>query len=267
MSGTIVFVVDLDAAGAPPAQDSVRQLLALIEGLPSEGGQLDWRLTSVSLNSPLRAEVAAFTPAGEQASDAHVAAAAEAAFALLDATNDNEPEKRVRALAGEERKRLRALLQPMKERSGSIRVLVPGRSERTIRAERAKRVLTAIAEAPRKRSPEMGSIEGQILSATTYYGNPAVRVRKFLTDEEVLCVFSRETAQRIGAAHTLEEVWGGKRVVVSGKISFDGAGRAQVVYAENMRLLKGGPALGALLDAVHQRGESPVADDWGAEVG
>lgn len=262
MSSSVIFVVDLDAAGAPPATDSVRQLLALIEGLPSDGGELDWRLVAVSLNSPLRAELKAFTPKGDEAPEARLTSAAETAFALLDATNDNEPEKAARALSGEDRKRLRAFLSPMKDRTGKFQVLVSGKFDRTVRAERAQQVLAAISRPSRKRAAEFGSVEGQILAATTYYGSPALRVRKFLSDEEVLCVFDRAEAAEIGATHTLDEVWTGQRVVVTGKITYGGEGKGQVVHASAMRALQAGKSVGEILDAMHSRGDNPIQGRW-----
>jgi hypothetical protein len=261
----VIFVVDLDAAAAPPAMDSVRQLLALIEGLPTESGELDWRLVSVSLNSPLRAELQAFRPGGEVISETHIAGVADAAFALLDVTNDNDPAKATRALGGDDRKRLRSLIQPMKDRTGAIQVIIPGRAERVVRAERAQSVLVALSQPSKRRPPELGSIEGQILAATTHYGSPALRIRQFLSDEEVLCVFDKKMAEQIGGAHTVAEVWTGRRVIVEGKITFDASGDPQLVQATAVRTLGNGPDVGAILDRMHSRGDDPFVEPWGDE--
>lgn len=263
MASPVVFIVDLDAAGAPPASDSVRALLALIDALSSEGGELDWRLTGVSLNSPLRAEVTAFTSMGEDVSDARTAHAVDTAFAVLEATNDNEPETAVRALSGDQRKRLRAILTPIKDRAGLVKILAPGRPERVLRADRAATILNAIASAPKRRTQELGSIEGQILAATTHYGSPALRIREFLSDREVLCVFARDVQREIGDSHTLAEIWSGRRAVVSGRISYDAAGSAQIVHAEALRLLEARHTLGDALDSMKAAQERPTADDWG----
>jgi len=262
VTASVIFVVDLDAAAAPPATDSVRQLLALIEGLPTDAGELDWRLVSVSLNSPLRAELQAFTSTGEAIPETRLAAVADAAFAVLDATNDNDPVKATRALNVDARRRLRSFLQPMKDRTGAIQVIIPGRAERVVRAERAQAALVALSEPAKRRSPELGSIEGQILAATTHYGSPALRVRQFLTDEEVLCVFNKGMAEQIGGAHTVAEVWAGRRVVVDGKITFDASGDPQIVHATGLRTLGDGPDMNAILDRMHQRGDDPTVEPW-----
>lgn len=262
MTASVIFVVELDAAAAPPATDSVRQLLALIEALPTQRGELDWRLISVSLNSPLRAELQAFTHSGDLVPEAHAASIADDAFSVLDATNDNDPAKTTRGLLADQRKLLRSLVQPMKDRTGAFQVIIPGRTERVVRSERAQAVLVALAE-PRKRRPaELGSVEGQILSATTYYGNPAIRVRQFLSDQEILCVFSKSMAEEIGGAHTFAEVWAGHRVTVQGKIVFDAAGDPEIVQATGMRTLAKRPNVSAILDQTRSRGDEPTVERW-----
>lgn len=264
MSGTVTFVVDLDTAGAPPAADSVRQLLALIEGLQVQDPDLDWRLSAVSMNSPLRAELEGFSREGVPVPSEQTAAAAEAAFEVLDAINDNEPTAAVRRLSDAKRRQLRNLLAPLKDRTGSLRILVQGRSERVVRSDQAQRALTLLAAPSRQRGPEYGSIEGFILAATTHYGSPAVRVRTFLSGEEVICVFDRNTAQGIGTQHTLDEVWTGRRVLISGLIDFDKSGTAHVVKADAMKVLPEHRITAAEITAFGLRGEVPTPDEWGA---
>jgi len=260
VSSTVVIVVGLDQTVAPPASDSVHQLLALIDGLPTEDGDLDWRLISLSVNSPLRAELRAFTRTGEEVSEARVVAAARQGFDILGAVNDNDdPQAFVRRMAEPERRRLKALVAPMREKTGRVMVSVPGRFEHTITADRAQAVLQEIGRTPKGRRPELGSVEGQILSATTHYGSPAVRVRRFLSEEEVLCVFEKGAELDIGARHTLAEVWTGRRVVVSGLLTFDSSGRVIQVKAAALKTLGPSAPTVSLVQDAHVCGE--VADD------
>jgi hypothetical protein len=262
MAGAITFVVDLDTAGAPPAADSVRQLLALIDGLQQQDPDLDWRLSAVSMNSPLRAELESFDRGGEPVPTAQAAAAAEAAFDVLDAINDNEPAAAMRRLTDAKRRQLRNLIAPLKDRTGSVRIIVEGRTERVVRSDQAQRTLTLLAAPSRQRGPEFGSVEGFILAATTHYGSPAVRVRTLLTGEELICVFDKNTAQGIGSQHTLDEVWTGQRVLVSGQIDFDRAGTAHVVRAESMKVLPERRITVAEIAAMSLRGDAPTPEDW-----
>ncbi|MBC7668869.1 hypothetical protein [Caulobacter sp. DWR3-1-2] len=259
MAGTVTFVVDLDAAGAPPAVDSVRQLLALLDGLQDQDAKLDWRLVSISTNSPLRAQVEAFDRQGAPVSNNEAAQAASAAFRVLDATNDNEREAVVQGLSDENRKRLRAFITPIKERGGLVRIQVGDQPERVITGDRAQKTYNAISAVAKRRRPELGSIEGQILAATTHYGSPALRVRTFLTKDEVVCVFSKEAIGLIGAEHTLAEVWNGRRVVVGGKISYDASGRPATVQAQSLRTIGG---VQRSFAESEWKGEA-TAEDWG----
>jgi hypothetical protein len=237
MSGSVTFVVELDAAGAPPAADSVRQLLVLLDSLQAENSDLDWRLLSVTLNSPLRAEVAAFDREGREAPDQEALKVADMAFEVLNALNDNGPAKATGALDESEKKRLKTLLSPMKDRSGRVQIHIPGRPDRVVRSDNAKRLLVAISAPAKRRAPELGSIEGYILSAAKHYGDPALRVMSKLSSDEVLCVFSPSLAAKIGGSHTLEEVWRGRRVVVTGKVTFGADGAPTTVHATDLRSL------------------------------
>ena len=109
-------------------------------------------------------------------------------------------------------------------------------------------------------------MEGHILEATTFYGNPALRVRQFLSDQPVICVFDRAMAHRIGSEHTLAEVWSGRRVVVKGKITFDLAGEPSTVHATDVRALASDPDVNAIFDHIHSRGDEPLVGPWGHDV-
>jgi hypothetical protein len=263
MPGAVTFVIDLDTAGAPPAVDSLRQLLALIEGLQLQDPDLDWRLSAVSMNSPLRAELESFDREGAPAPPGQAEAAAEAAFEVLDSINDNEPMAAVRRLSDARRRQLRNLVAPLRDRTGSLRIIVEGRGERIVRSDQAQRTLAMLTSPGRQCGPEQGSIEGHILAATTHYGSPAVRVRTFLAGEEITCVFDRNTAQGVGAQHTLDEVWTGRRVLVSGRIDFDKAGVAHVIRAESMKVLPDRRITADEVAAMGLAGAAPTPDDWG----
>lgn len=263
MIGSVTFVVDLDTEGAPPAADSVRQLLALIEGLQVQDQSLDWRLSAVSMNSPLRAELEGFDREGAPLQSGRAVAAAEAAFEVLDAINDNEPATAVRRLSEAKRKQLKSLIALLRDRTGSLKIIVEGRGERVIRSDQAQRAWTLLTEPSRQRGPELGSVEGHILAAASYYGSPALRVRTILTGEEVLCVFDRATAQGIGAEHTLDEVWTGQRVLVAGKMDFDKSGGLHILKAGSMKVVRETRITAAQIAAMGGQGDAPNPDDWG----
>ena len=269
MSKNVVIVVDLDAMAAPPASDSVRQLLALIDGLKTENGDLDWRLMSVSLNSPLRAELRAFTPNGEDVSDARIMDAANRGFEVLAAINDNLSGVRgpLTTMDTPARNRLKAFLQPLKGRTGRVSVSLPGGFDYSVTsagAEAALEQIVGLERRPTPPMPELGAVEGQIREVTTYYGRPAIRLARDLTDETVLCVFNAAAIQELGAEHTLAEVWGGRRVEVSGKLFFSPEARLMRVDATSMRGLTESVDILYLLREARERGEiAAELTSWG----
>jgi hypothetical protein len=78
---------------------------------------------------------------------------------------------------------------------------------------------------------EYGSIEGDVLETTTHYGHPAIRVRERLTGEELVCILSDELAAKSGPQHSWSEVWGNKRVLVTGQITYKKDGKIGQVNA------------------------------------
>ena len=238
MTEPVIIEIDLDPAGKPPAVDSLRQLLALVDALPNGDGKFDWRLVSVSLNSPLRASLKAYDSVGDEVDGSIVEKAVEAAYDVLDATNDNDPIAATEALGLADQKKLKALLSNLKGTSGSFTVTLPTGRARTFRAQQAERVLTILAAPPKPRGEEYGSVEGEIVEVVRYYGKPALRIRNGLTGETITCVFTPEIAKEIGVEHTLDEVWGGRRVSVGGLIRFDANRRPATIEADRLRTLK-----------------------------
>lgn len=262
MASNITFVVDLDGLGAPKAVVSLRQLLALVDGLPTLGGDLDWRLISLSVNSPLRAELAAFTPDGDDAPKDQVLGALGQVQRLLIAANENDPTKAVAQLEGDDQKRLKAMLQPMKDHVGLVTVSIDDADPLFVRSDQAQAVLAALTPARKGRAPEMGSVEGRILSAVTYFSKPALRVRQFLTGAEVVCVFEREQADALGALHTLQEVWSGKNVMVSGRLTYDATGAVHTVQASDFRVLAPTTNAEDILARFNSSGDTLIRGEW-----
>ena len=81
---------------------------------------------------------------------------------------------------------------------------------------------------------EIGSIEGYVIQTATFYGRPAVRIRERITGAEVICLLSNELAERIGPQNNWSEVWQGRRVLVSGEISYRQDGTIDRIRASDM---------------------------------
>lgn len=237
MTDPVVIEVDLDPVGNPPAVQSLRQLLALVDALPDADGTLDWRLVSVSLNSPLRASLKAFDETGSEVGGDVVDRALNAAYDVLDTTNDNDPIGATQALSHFDQKKLRALLHNLKGTNGKFTIKLPHAESKTFRAPQAERILAVLAAPPKLRSEEYGSVEGEIVQVIRYFGKPALKIKHGLTGEVIICVFTPEIAQEIGVEHTLDEVWGGRRVSVGGLIQFNADRRPATIKADRLRAL------------------------------
>lgn len=240
MTEPVIIEVDLDPVGRPPAADSLRQLLALVDALPDDDGRLDWRLVSVSLNSPLRASLKAFDSSGLELDEDEIEGVVEAAYSVLDATNDNDPVAAAERLSSADQKKLKALLSSLRGTRGSVSVTFPTGRTKTFKALQAERVFSVLSAPPKPRSEEYGSVEGEIVQVVRYYGKPALRIRSRLTGELITCVFTPEIAREIGVEHTLDEVWGGRRVSVGGLIRYDAERRASTIEADRLRTLSTG---------------------------
>lgn len=237
MTEPVVIEVDLDPVGKPPAVESLRQLLALVDALPDANGTLDWRLVSVSLNSPLRAAVKAFDANGVEAEQVVVNEAANSAYSVLDATNDNDPGSAAQSLPTSDQKRLRGLLQNLRGTNGKFSIKLPNSDVRTFRAPQAEKILAVLSAPPKVRGEEYGSVEGEIVQVVRYFGRPALKIKHGLTGEIITCVFAPEIAREIGVEHTLDEVWGGRRVSVGGLIRFNAERKPSTIEADRLRAL------------------------------
>lgn len=118
---------------------------------------------------------------------------------------------------------------------------------------------------------ETGSIEGQVLEAMTFYGRPALRIRERITGAEVVCVFAEELAERIGREHKWHNVWRGRRVLVSGEISYRHDGTIVRIRASEMTDVDARPlAYADIADPNFTGGLSPaeyVKALWEEEIG
>lgn len=107
-------------------------------------------------------------------------------------------------------------------------------------ARRAENFLELLAaeNASRKEDltrKEYGSVEGYVTVATTYYDKPAFRIRSRLTGRETICVLPKEAAKTIGAAHSWEEVFTKRRVLVSGVCHYNSDGVLTRVDVEDVK--------------------------------
>jgi hypothetical protein len=84
--------------------------------------------------------------------------------------------------------------------------------------------LAAFQEVNIPRRQAYGEIDGRMVMAGRFFNKPAFQLQTILYGL-VWCLVSPEFVQRLGTAHSLAEVWDGKRLVVYGRITYSKGGK------------------------------------------
>ena len=106
---------------------------------------------------------------------------------------------------------------------------------------------------------ELGSIEGNVVGAMTHYGYPAIRIRQRVSAKEVTCVIPPNLRERLGDEHSWNEVWAGRRFVVTGEIKRKASGDlSQILVADMHEVDVKKVDLDRIADPGFTGGKSPV---------
>ena len=268
---TITLQSSIGEEGPLKVQDSLRQVIDFFEllsmaGESQEEKSIGWILHTISKTSPLTAtgEPVALRPdVSADVVASHAKEALAQAFVALSRGNDAPP-----WMAHHARERAREFLYRNMNGLGRTDIQfdedapVVSINERTARTavavlDRAE-LQVAVLEADLSRS-EYGSVEGQIVEATTYHGRPAIRFQEHLTDAFVMCVFSQELGDRIGEQHNWVEIWSGQRVLVAGQLFYRKDGAVNRIHAADMQTVRPDPiSVRDIADPGFTNGLSPV---------
>ena len=280
---TITIQSNIGEEGPLTVQDSLRQVIDFFELLsmaeePKEIKSVAWILQTISKTSPLTAtgEPVALRP--DVAADV-IASRAKASLArTFDALSggddvppwmDHHAREKTREFLSRNLNGLGRTDIQFNEDAPVVSI-----NERTARAavaalDRAE-LQIAVLEVDLSRS-EYGSVEGQIVEATTYHGRPAIRIQEHLTSANVMCVFSQELGERIGQQHNWVEIWSGQRVLVIGQLFYRKDGAVNRVLAADMQTISPNPiSVRDIADPGFTNGLSPaehIARLWDGDDG
>lgn len=227
-------------------QDALQQVLDFFDLLMSaqgtdDGNAVAWHLADISMHSPL-------TATGEP----HAVRPGVPVEMIARRGKDSVKSALQRLTAGdlppswmshEARAKARNLLKRNTNGVGRTDINFDDESPVEIIVEKTARVgLLALEKADLEEQvaqldlsrKENGSVEGELIEATTYRGAPAVRIRERLTKGDVACTLSRELADRVGHLHNWQEVWAGKRVLVIGEITYNKNGEIGHILATDI---------------------------------
>ena len=253
---------DDERIDAPTVDDLLGQIRDFVEVLksvektlgPNEAGEIEWRVTDATMNSPISLEFTPYGKGGAAAVASHVDRIEQITASGLRALRrgDARPpffsdETLVRA------KRLHArVLNGLSDTviafdaTIDTEALVIDRPaardvERTIDRARAK------SSAPYR---EIGSIEGFVTKPELDgYNRAILRFKSRLSGEEVKAYASGDAFRQIEAL-TLSDVWHGLRVRVYGTITYKSLGVVEVINATGIEVLddEALPGIDAIID-------------------
>jgi hypothetical protein len=107
---------------------------------------------------------------------------------------------------------------------------------------------------------EFGSVEGEIISTTSYYSKPALVIKERLSGANLNCILSQELADQVGPTHSWDETWQQKRFLISGELHYGSDGGLKKVDATALTEVLYGPVdLDEIRDMKVLDGEQPHA--------
>ncbi len=208
-----------------------------------------WKLVYASANSPLTIEVEA-TPRDTEIEDVDSIARVQKSrlsrnvAALIDGAEPPDVSELANVNVSE---RLRAA-----ERFFTRNLNGVGRTEidvfdgappLVVDSTTAKRAVTAIDSYRVSRSKEhkeVGSIEGTLESAQTYFRKAAIYVKDRRTANTIRCMINAETRDEIAKGVAVEDIWHFQRVRVRGIIYYDKDGQITQVDARQVERINPG---------------------------
>jgi hypothetical protein len=111
----------------------------------------------------------------------------------------------------------------------------------SVHPNESMRVLQAIAEPdvvaiPRPKV-QMGSLEGRLIKVSKYRSKPALRIRERKTGLDLWGIVEAGHAAQVANAADFNDVWSGRRILVSGRIEYNARGQVDRVYVRDMNLI------------------------------
>lgn len=265
MSERLIVLIDAPA-NSPQGlrvEDAFEQLLDLFDlaKASSEPAQQDfeWRLVSVSMNSPLSvvAEAVSIRP-GVNVDAAARDQKRHFAENLKTLKRGQVP---VAWSHSVRRGTARDLSERMKTRVGRTEIILPDQDGKKKTQEKIELELPPSLDLeltiqiveptqlppPVKPKEQIGSIEGHFVDVTTYHGKPALQLRERRSGRVVWCMINEENQQKIADEADFNDVWSGRRISVSGRLQYDATGKLSKVYATNIRVIPGSEVDPALI--------------------
>lgn len=116
--------------------------------------------------------------------------------------------------------------------NSETKVIVHSNAKTALLTIKRNRVESQLEETDWTRS-EFGSIEGELIAATTYHAEPAIVIKERLSGTKINCVLSETLASEVGPIHNWQETWEHKRLTISGELHYSDQGKLTKIDAES----------------------------------
>jgi hypothetical protein len=281
---TITIEPSLEQGDTLTVQDAMRQVLDFIEVVSAAASddarpKIAWKLVSATTNSPFTAvaEAEAVDPEWPDIERDVRAAKHRITEAFSEAYETGEVPEWITSSANENFMRL---LRRNLDGIGKTEMRLVNSAPPIVIVERVARhsldnikrlEMGQLTNEPDYSGEELGSVEGAVIEALTHKGRPALRIRDNVSEDDILCVFSRDKAESIGTNHNLREVWSGQRVTVFGLLKRKRNGSISIVEGDDLIIISAAEApLSSFMDENFTSGRGVtefLSDVWGEPFG
>jgi hypothetical protein len=223
-------------------RDAVDQVRDIFELSENDDPRVAWKLVSATTNTPLTisAEIVAMEPDITPGELAAIAAERTKVMkegfvalergAIIPAWSSGPKSGTLRRLLHRSLNGVGTTDVQINDESG-LETLTPKAAELALRAFDA-----AHPETDRTRS-EVGSIEGEYVELSSYYGRPAIKLLERKTGDDVWCRVSEADLERFSDRVKAADVWRRKRVRARGTIFYSSDGSIRHVDARDVQLI------------------------------
>ena len=105
---------------------------------------------------------------------------------------------------------------------------------------------------------ELGTVEGVVFKATTYYRQPAFLMKDRVSGKQVTCIIPADKVDEIGEEHLWKEVWNDQRCIVSGAIKRKQDGSISTIMVDEIVPVNVSPIrIDSIADDNFTGGQSP----------
>ena len=233
---------------APSAEDFLRQfsdLVDILEGVEQAvaggtKGDIEWRITSASRNSPLEIVVTPYSKEFGVSIDDRVGVVTTAIASGLQAIDSGatQPPYFSEPVLGKLERMARRTLDGLAATNIDFGPDLPALQMSRASALRISQNLKSILSPNEKPYEEIGSIEGFFSGVERDgYGRPVLYLKHRLSGDKIKCLVSESAISEVGEER-IATVYDRRRILVTGRIKYKSLGNIREVVADHVQVIQ-----------------------------